>query len=209
MKAYIYIGGEVFPDGITERPGEDDLCIAADSGYKNAQLCGVKVSLLVGDMDSIAAIPEDKTLERIRVPAEKDVTDTQLAVEIARRRGADEIVLIGGFGGRVDHELSNLSLLEDLERDGIHAVMVNGRNRARFLDSTSTLIPRSGYPYLSLIAVDPVVKGVEIKGCRYPLDKARLTRRNQFAVSNEITGNCALIAIRRGAVYIIESRDAR
>jgi thiamine pyrophosphokinase len=129
-----------------------------------------------------------------------------LAVETAIQRGATELVIIGGFGGRADHMLSNLAILEDLSARGVHAVMLNGQNRARFMRSTSTLIPRSGYKYVSLIAVDPVVKGVSIEGCKYPLKKAKLTRPFQYAVSNEIVGNCALISVRRGAVYIIESK---
>ena len=51
-----------------------------------------------------------------------------------------------------------------------------------------------------------MVKGVSIEGCKYPLKKAKLSRNFQYAVSNEIVGNCALISVRKGAVYIIESK---
>lgn len=206
MRAFIYTGGEVFPDNITEHPKGDDLCIAADSGFHNAQACGDRVDILVGDLDSIGSYRLDKKTELLQVPAEKDVTDTQLAVETAIERGARELVIIGGFGGRADHMLSNLAILEDLAGRGVYAVMLNGQNRARFLRSTSTLIPRSGYKYVSILAVDPVVKGVSVEGCKYPLKKAKLTRSFQYAVSNEVVGNCALISVRRGAIYVIESR---
>jgi thiamine pyrophosphokinase len=206
MRAFIYTGGEVFPDNITEHPKGDDICIAADSGFHNAKKCGDRVDILVGDLDSIGNYKLDKKTELLQVPAEKDVTDTQLAVETAIQRGATELVIIGGFGGRADHMLSNLAIFEDISARGVHAVMLNGQNRARFIRSTSTLIPRSGYKYVSLIAVDPVVKGVSIEGCKYPLKKAKLTRPFQYAVSNEIVGNCALISVRRGAVYVIESK---
>ena len=206
MRAFIYTGGEVFPDNITEHPKGDDLCIAADSGFHNARACGDRVDILVGDLDSIGSYRPDKKTELLQVPAEKDVTDTQLAVETAIERGARELVIIGGFGGRADHMLSNLAILEDLAGRGIYAVMLNGQNRARFLRSTSTLIPRSGYKYVSILAVDPVVKGVSVEGCKYPLKKAKLTRSFQYAVSNEVVGNCALISVRRGAIYVIESR---
>ena len=206
MRAFIYTGGEVFPDNITEHPKGDDLCIAADSGFHNARACGDRVDILVGDLDSIGSYRLDKKTELLQVPAEKDVTDTQLAVETAIERGARELVIIGGFGGRADHMLSNLAILEDLAGRGIYAVMLNGQNRARFLRSTSTLIPRSGYKYVSILAVDPVVKGVSVEGCKYPLKKAKLTRSFQYAVSNEVVGNCALISVRRGAIYVIESR---
>jgi thiamine pyrophosphokinase len=206
MRAFIYTGGAVFPDNITEHPKGDDLCIAADSGFHNAKKCGDRVDVLVGDLDSIGSYKLDKKTELLQVPAEKDVTDTQLAVETAIERGATELVIIGGFGGRADHMMSNLAILEDLSNRGIYAVMLDGQNRARFLRSTSTLIPRSGYQYVSLLAVDPVVKGVSVERCKYPLKKAKLTRSFQYAVSNEILGNCALISVRKGAIYVIESK---
>ncbi len=208
MRAFIYTGGAVRTEHITEHPKADDLCIAADSGYHTAKALGERIDLLLGDFDSIGRIPRDEGVEIRQVPAEKDYTDTQLAVEIALERGAEDIVIIGGLSGRLDHTLSTLAILEDLHARGVYCTVTDGQNRARYMKSTSTLIARSPYKYLSLIAADEVVKGVDIEGCKYPLKKATLRRRNQFAVSNEITGNVAFISVKKGGVFIIESRDA-
>ena len=216
MRAFIYTGGAVRAEYITEHPKADDLCIAADSGYHTAVALGERIDLLLGDFDSIGSVPRDGGFEIQQVPAEKDYTDTQLAVEIAIDRGATDIIIIGGLSGRLDHTLSTLAILEDLSLRGIYGTITDGQNRARYLKSpsplsggrSSTLIARSPYKYLSLIAADEVVKGVDIEGCKYPLKRATLRRRNQFAVSNEITGNVAFIAVKKGGMYIIESRDA-
>ena len=208
MRAFIYTGGAVRAEFITEHPKADDLCIAADQGYHTAKALGERIDLLLGDFDSIGSVPGDEGMEIQRVPAEKDYTDTQLAVEIALERGADEIIIIGGLSGRLDHTLSTLAILEDLNTRGVYCTVTDGQNRARYMKSTSTLIARSPYKYLSLIAADEVVKGVDIEGCKYPLKKATLRRSHQFAVSNEITGNVAFIAVKKGGVFIIESRDA-
>lgn len=208
MKAFIYTGGNVWKENITERPKDGDLIIAADSGLLNARNFGVEPHILLGDFDSLgepSGLPKDTEL--IRVPAEKDDTDTQLAVNTALERGATEIVIIGGLDGRLDHTLSTLAILEYLDGKRVHALITSGKNRARFLRNNSTLIPRSGFRYLSLIAADPLVKGVTIEGCKYPLKKAKLSRPYQYAVSNELTGNCALIDVRRGGVWIIESDE--
>ena len=206
MKAFIYTGGKINKQGITEHPKGDDIKIAADAGYDNALLLGEKPDILLGDLDSISRKPDDK-VETLEVPAEKDFTDTQLAIETAIRRGADDIVIIGGLSGRLDHTLSNLSILEDLWKKKIHAVITDGSNRVRFIDSSSALIARSHYKYLSIIAVSDVLKGVEIEGCKYPLKNAKIERAFQYAVSNEITGNCALIAIKKGKAFIVESDE--
>lgn len=208
MKAFIYTGGEIFPENITEKAKAGDIKIAADGGYNNALRLGVRVDILLGDFDSIGEHKTDEDVEIIKVPAEKDFTDTQLAVETAIERGADEIVIIGGLSGRLDHTMSNISILEDLSTRRVHALITDGNNRIRFINSTSTLIAKSGYKYVSILLASEKAKGVSAEGCKYPLKNAKLQRNVQYAISNEIDGNCALISVRKGAVYIVESKDA-
>ena len=204
MRAFIYTGGEVYPDNITEHPKGDDICIAADSGYANAKKLGERVNIFVGDRDSyFGEIPSD--IETVELKPEKDLTDTQVAVEIALERGADDIIIIGGLTGRLDHTMSNLAILEDAKIRNFHAYIADGRNRVRFIRNDSLLIGRSGYKYLSLIAADEKVKGVDIKGVKYPLENATLKSNFQYAVSNEIEKNCAFISVRKGGLYVIES----
>jgi thiamine pyrophosphokinase len=211
MTAWIITGGAVHPDHIPERPTKDDLVIAADSGLENARALGIEVSTVVGDYDSLGHAPDvDAGVEVVTVPTEKDVTDTQLAVEYALQKGAREITILGGLSGRLDHTLANISILEDLLTKGVRATIADGQNRVRLLRNDSTILPRSSYKYLSLLSLDPIAKGVEIEGVKYPLKKARLHRTlGGFGVSNEITGNCCLVAVRKGTLLIVESRDVR
>lgn len=209
MKAFIYTGGTVFADRIAERPAEGDLVVAADAGLRAAEACGVTPDLLIGDFDSLGGEPphSDRT-ELIRLPAEKDETDTQAALRIALSRGAAELVLVGGVGGRIDHTLSNLSLLEQLHARHVPAVLTDGKCRVRFLrDSGVILLRDPNFRYFSILPVDPKLRGVSLDGCKYPLKNATILRTNPYAVSNEIAGNCALVEIRHGAAFVIESSD--
>ena len=209
-KAFIYTGGTVFCELIAEKPEAGDLVIAADAGYLTAKALGITPDVLLGDFDTLGVDNIPKGIETLRVPAEKNDTDTQLAVQVAIERGAGEIVIVGGMSGRIDHTLSTLAILEDLwERKSgrIFATLTDGKNRARFIRSGGTILPRSQYRYFSLIAADELVKGISLDGCKYPLKNGRILRRHQWAVSNEITGNCALIEIKRGGVWVIESMD--
>lgn len=207
MKAFIYTGGSIEEKRIKERPEGEDLIIAADAGYLNAKRLGVAPSIVVGDLDSLGEEEFDGQAELVRLPREKDLTDTQAAVSLALEKGAREIVIIGGLDGRIDHALSNMAILEALFEKKIRAVITDGRNRVRYIKDSGEIIVRDGFKYLSVIAADKVVKGVSIEGCKYPLKNAKLYRGEQFAVSNEILINCALITVRRGGLYIIESSD--
>ena len=171
-------------------------------------MLGDHIDVAVGDFDSFPerGIPEDAEIVRLR--PEKDLTDSQVAVEIALEKGADSFVIIGGLSGRLDHTLANLSILEDLTARGHYAIMTDGVSRVHFINGGSALIGRSGFKYFSLIAATDIAKGVSIEGAKYPLKNARLSRKNGgFATSNEIDGNCALISVKKGALFIIESRD--
>lgn len=208
--AFIYTGGTVFDEYLTEKPEADALVIAADAGYLTARRLGITPNIVLGDFDTLGEENIPDGVECLRVPREKNDTDTQLAVKVAIERGAAEIVIVGGMSGRIDHTLSTLAILEDLweRKEGrIFAILTDGKNRVRFIRNGGTILPRSQYRYFSLIAADPLVKGITLDGCKYPLKNGRISRRNQWAVSNEITGNCALIEIRRGGAWVIESMD--
>ncbi len=209
-KAFIYTGGTVFNEYVTEKPEKGDLVIAADAGYLTAKEMGILPDILLGDFDTLGEENIPEGIECLRVPCEKNDTDTQLAVRVAIERGAGEIVIIGGLSGRIDHTLSTLAILEDLweRKEGrIFATLTDGKNRVRFIRNGGTILPRSQYRYFSLIAADDLVKGVTLDGCKYPLKNGRISRCHQWAVSNEIVGNCTLIEIKRGGVWVIESMD--
>ncbi len=207
MRALIYTGGVVYDDLLTEHPEEGDLIITADAGLLTARRLGLTPAVALGDFDTLQNPEVPSGTELCRVPAEKNFTDTQYAVDVAIGRGAREIVIIGGLEGRVDHTLSTLAICEMLAERHIPAILTNGKNRVRFLRNSGVILPRSSYRFFSIIAADPEIKGVSIDGAKYPLKRAKITRTAQWAVSNEIVGNCALIEIRRGGAWIIESRD--
>ena len=203
-RCFIYAAGTFY--GLREPPRGGDLQIAADAGLLLCERLGVRPDVVLGDFDSMDV--RQAPADCIRVPVEKDDTDTQLAVRLALERGATDITLIAGLSGRVDHTLSTLAILEELEQKKVRAILTDGHNRVRFLRAGSLLIARDArFRYLSLIVATDRARGVTVEGCKYPLRNALLRRRNQYAISNEIVGAAALIAVRRGAVYVIESGE--
>ena len=214
MTTYIFTGGKLAVGSMDElglHMSEADLIIAADSGYNNASRLGVRPGLLLGDLDSIdrkkLAPDELEHIEKIIVPAIKDDTDTQLAVDTALERGADEIIIIGGLGGRLDHTLSTVFLLEYIKDKGARGVITDGRNRVQIMESGEELTIKRGYKYLSLVGLTDTCEGVSISGVFYPLKDAVLERKYAFAVSNEITADAAEISLSKGILLVIESRD--
>ena len=117
-------------------PGWDDgvgLVVAADGGARHASALGLTIDRWVGDGDSLDAAAltaleaSGVPLERAR--ADKDETDTELAILAALRLGADGIVVLGALGGRIDHTLANIGLLAMPALAGCPAVILDGSTR--------------------------------------------------------------------------------
>lgn len=201
-RALIFTGGSM-PDRSMLTSQVADLIIAADSGYDVCLELGIRPHLLVGDFDSITCHDIDPTIPRKQLPTHKDVTDTMLACECAVEQGATELIILGGLGGREDHSLSNIFYLENLKDRGISARISDGQNDIRLLSDETVVVPRSDKKYFSLFALDSCV--VTASGCEYPLTDYTLTRKNSFAVSNEITAAAATVTVR-GKVLLAQSK---
>lgn len=214
MKTYIFIGGEVEKCAVSLPISEDALVIAADSGYDNAKMLGVaeRCDFIVGDFDSTKEKAFCSRAKIMRVPAEKNESDAQLAVNLAIDTlddYSDEIFIIGGLSGRLDHTLANLCLLEDVSSVAPMVTICDGKNRVRYLkERSSLLIPKSEYKYFGLIPSLSSAKGVTIEGAKYNIKNAIISRDiASFAISNEVEGNCAMVSCKKGGVFVIESKE--
>ena len=191
-------------DGAFMAEAEGAYIIAADSGLTAAEKLGLAPDLAAGDFDSYAGtLPEGP--EILRVPAEKDVTDTVLACSLAMERGYTRLTIVGGTGGRADHSLSNILWLYSLKKKGADAYLTDGRNEFRVLWDERTEIPRREGWYFSLFALGECE--VSAVGCRYPLpEPVKLGWDNpSYAVSNEVTAERAVVTAS-GPVLLVRSR---
>ena len=129
--AVVVAGGDPIAPADVDALPADALVIAADSGLDAATDNGIPVDLVVGDLDS--ASPQAIARARragvpiSQHPIDKDATDLELALAAAVRSGAVEILVLGGFGGRLDHLLANTLLLAAPMLDGIAVVWRIGR----------------------------------------------------------------------------------
>ena len=184
------------------RPGDFVLC--ADAGWQLARAAGVRPDLVIGDFDSSDA-PKD--VPSVRVPAEKDDTDTLLCLKHGLRRGYDDFWIAGGLGGRPDHALANLQSLRFAAGQGARAVLCDGINWATVLTGGSIRVPRDvlgpGPVKLSVFALDEICRGVTIRGAKWQMEEGTLSNAFPLGVSNEFTGECAEIAVREGGILVI------
>lgn len=194
MKALIVSAGDPPSAALMKaRAGECDLLIAADGGLDCFEQTGISPHLIIGDMDSAAGALVRKYAESgaelVTAEAEKDDTDSFLALEEAISRGANEIVWLGATGGRVDHLLSNLMLLKWAAKRGA-SLTIEDDTQLITLGTGSFTIYGSAGDTVSLIPVDESAT-VTAGGLYYPLERLVLTNSRPRGVSNVLLGESA------------------
>lgn len=209
----IVAGGDTSGPELREVKQEDRL-VAVDGGVITLRKAQIPFHIAVGDFDTIgpAAVAELKEsgVQVEELPREKDMTDTQAAVELALAEGAEEILILGALGGaRFDHSLANLFLLERIHSAGAQGVLCDRNNRLRLYigDGRKMELPRGRFQYISLLPLSEQVEGLHLEGFRYPLSGATLLRRHPMGISNEWAAPVAKLSAVSGTLLVVESKD--
>lgn len=209
-RVLIFAGGRLDPGFLREiRP--DDFLIGADRGALFLVEHGIKPHMAVGDFDSVSqeelALIRNNCKELLTCdPVDKDLTDTELAFDLAVRRNPAEIVLIGVIGTRLDHTLANLHMLLPATEQGIACAIWDEHNYVTLCGSVCRVEER-GYTYVSLLPLSPVVTGITLDGFLYPLHNATLRIGQSLAVSNQLAASTGTVHVDEGWLLIIQSRD--
>lgn len=177
--------------------------ICADGGILCARAAGFQPSVYIGDSDSGGKPVEG--IESIILCPEKNLTDLQAAYEYARGRGFQRIVLTACTGGRQDHHLANLQLLETAAADGIAMEIWDPYNEIRYLNGGEMTLNSENFRYFSVIPLDRILEHVKITHAKYPLNVPTIYRGDSLTVSNEALDGTARVQIGHGAAWIILS----
>lgn len=196
---YIFAAGSFY--GLVETPVEGDFVIAADAGLKYCRDAWVVPDIILGDFDSLGAVPEGENV--LRLPVEKDDTDTIYAMRTGLERGYTDFVIYGGMGGsRADHTIANLQGLLFLASHGAHGRMYGDGVVWSVLHNEEICFPEGCSGTLSLFCMDGAARGVTIRGLKYELSGAELRSDFPVGVSNSFTGAAASVSVADGTLIM-------
>ena len=199
-RCFIFAAGTFF--GLREIPAPGDLIIAADAGYQTCRELGIEPDLVLGDFDSMP-VPEHAG-EIIRLPVEKDDTDTIAAVRTALENSCKAIFIYGGTGGkRLDHTLANLQTLLYIRRQGAHGYLYDDDFIWTVIENESLTITKTvEWGLFSAFCLGDRAEGIDEIGFQYSLENGSLTPDFPLGVSNHITDPEATITVRSGALAV-------
>jgi thiamine pyrophosphokinase len=180
--------------------------ICADGGVNLARQAGLTITGYVGDGDSGGEAPAG--VPKVLLPRVKDVTDLEQALLWALEQGYRTITMTGCTGGRQDHHLINMTLLETAARRGAEARIVDERNEIRCLiGPVSVQVDATGWQYFGLVPLDSEIRGVSIHHARYVLENAVLHRGSTLSVSNEPAAGMLEIKVDSGTLLLVLTKE--
>jgi thiamine pyrophosphokinase len=189
-KFVILLGGPltIYPRLLGQVEGA--RAIAADGGIRHSEALGLIPEMWVGDFDSTDSdlALQYAEIPRLEYPAEKALTDGELALQIALDEGASEIVMVGALGGeRADHAWAHVVQALALALDGRRVFLTSGDEEGYpLLPGSITLdLPRASM--FSVLGLDRL-EGLTIQNARYPLDGFELPFGSSRTISNVAEG---------------------
>ena len=212
MQINILAGGPktLWPDNLFETSGD---WIGADRGAWWLYQHGIPMQMAVGDFDSLTPSEYQELTTHlsahtiVRVKAEKDETDTELALLYAQKKRPDHITVFGATGGRIDHLLSNLWLMANpVFKDIVDRVTFVDRvnHIAYALPGNVTVHRQPAIKYLGFMPLNQV-ENFHIIDAKYPL---RLTSNiAKMWSSNEFLEDTVHISFDTGIIMITQTKD--
>ena len=179
-----------------------DYIIACDHGYDHARQEGIVPHLIVGDFDSVTGEMEPD-VPVLTVPAEKDDTDTMLAVRQGLSKGFSDFLLLGATGGRLDHQMANFSVAAFIAGEGGTCIILDERHVIYTLKNGSLSLERRDGWCVSVLSYSDESNGVTLQGLKYPLTNATLRSNIPLGVSNEFAAERASVTVQNGLLFVM------
>lgn len=187
--------------------------IGVDAGVVTLLDLGIQPNEAIGDFDSVTEAEFEGILRRFpeleRSPAEKDASDTELALEKAMHYKPDAVIVTGVTGGRLDHYMAALHIVFDYQKRYPHVqfTVLNKQNRMRFMEPGKyEVMAQPEYRYVSFYPFAEQVSGFTLEGFKYPVEQETIPFGSTRFISNELKG-MGTVEFTGGHLIMIESSD--
>jgi thiamine pyrophosphokinase len=208
----VVTGSEPLDPSVRAHVPDDAIVLAADGGLDHALAAGLVPAGLIGDLDSVT--PEGLAWAQAhatiqRHPADKDRTDTELAVAFAAAMDPERLVLLAGGGDRLDHAVAAVGALGARELTGVPVVEGWwGRTHLRVLHGPArATVPVEPGTTVSLLAMHGNCTGVSVTGTKWELHRVELAAMSGHGVSNVAVDAQVRVAVSTGVLTVFVIAD--
>lgn len=184
--------------------------IAVDGGYSFFEKTNINPDILIGDFDSIK-IPKkiNSNIKIIPYPVAKDMTDSQLALELAIKNSAKNIEIIMPQIGDPDHFLGNLLMVSQKKFDkffktGGSISIISRSTQYYYIYNSRKTVNNSAGDSASLLPISE--KSIySCRGTEFDVSRIKLNRGETRGLRNKIGAKRAVFELK-GEGWLIISR---
>ncbi len=207
MRILVFANGTPPSRSLVERYQKNvAFIVAADGGANALDALHLAPDFIVGDLDSLGETARKKFPgARLVRRGDQNKTDLEKTLEFCLEKGATEIFVFGATGGRLDHEIANMGILQQFSRK-IALALVDDQFLVRVIRGETTFACRPGQ-LLSLLALQPA-RGVNLSGVKFPLKNAALYFGGR-AVSNVAVEEKVSIRVESGELFLFLAHHVR
>lgn len=179
--------------------------ICADGGYLHTKRMGLIPDFIIGDFDSVGELSGiQKECKLVQIKRQTD-TDVEKCIKFAVRSRAEELVILGGIGDRLDHSIANIGLIAKYS-DKLKISLFHGRTYCTVLTGKRHLNSRKG-EVVSLygLSKDTIVT---TSGLKYELKNGNIYLGGNESTSNIALRNELIIDVRDGKALVIRELNS-
>lgn len=211
MSVHIVAGGPLsrIPD-LSCFDGNDVSWIGVDSGARTLLNAGIRCKMAFGDFDSVTVKEKQEIMSHaekiVEYPVDKDASDLELALRWALEKIGKPVILFGATGGRLDHELANIRLLELGLKHRIRIRIVDRENEIELKGPGEYTIQKDGIrDIVSFLPYSPKVNGFTLRGFRYSADNLQIVSSSTRTISNQLCTKIGHYSFQSGILMVIRS----
>lgn len=206
MRAVLIANGHINnPSFIKEKICIGDLIICVDGGLRYAHNAEIMPDYIIGDFDSADIELIDKYAGLgamvLQFPKKKDLTDMEIALELAEEKGIRELFIFGAMGGRSDHAIANIMNLYQALEKGMNAAIID-ENEEIYITKDTIVLERPKGTLISLVPIGEAAFKVKTEGLSYPLNYEDLYLGHSRGVSNIFEEEKAKVSLEKGVLLI-------
>ena len=201
MKVCIVLNGEIKNYQKTKEiilKEKYDYIIGADGGCNHLYKMNIIPNYIIGDLDSINVIFE-------KYPTHKDETDSEICIYLAKKLNATKVDFIGTLGGRIDHTLANIGLMNYVKNMDINPRILTSEEEILIVKNEKITLKGNKGDTVSFISIVGDSKGVTLEDMEYPLNNAKVGYLSSLGISNVMVKDECIVKVEDGCALIIRN----
>ena len=207
MKICIVLNGEIKNYKKTKeiiQQGNYNYIIGADGGCNHLYKMDI-----IGDLDSInkelISFYKEKNVVFKKYPSHKDETDSEICIYLAKKLNGTNVDFIGTLGGRIDHTLANIGLMNYVKNMDMNPRILTSEEEILIARNEEITLKGNKGDTVSILSIDGVAKGVTLENMEYPLENGNIGYLSSLGISNVMLENKCNIKIENGCILIIRN----